>query len=82
MELRDDPFLDVDDIDAPWHFLFFAVSVAGNSTKEVLEVNKDQVITSVNASAVHDPGLICHSYDMSDVNMTNKTFCQKSVLIE
>ena len=61
---------------------FFAVSVAGNSTKEVLEVNKDQVITSVNASAVHDPGLICHSYDMSDVNMTNKTFCQKSVFIE
>lgn len=53
---------------------FSAVSVAGNSTKEVLEVNKDQVITSVNASAVHDPGLICHSYDMSDVNMTNKTF--------
>lgn len=61
---------------------FSAVSVAGNSTKEVLEVNKDQVITSVNASAVHDPGLICHSYDMSDVNMTNKTFCQKSVFIE
>jgi hypothetical protein len=53
---------------------FFAVSVAGNSTKEVIEVNKDQVITSVNASAVHDTGLICHSYDMSDVNMTNKTF--------
>jgi len=23
MELRDDPFLDVDDIDGPWHFLFF-----------------------------------------------------------
>jgi len=39
---------------------FFAVSVAGNSTKEVLEVNKDQVITSSNASAVHDTGLICH----------------------
>jgi hypothetical protein len=53
---------------------FFAVYVAGNSTKEVIEVNKDQVITSVNASAVHDTGLICHSYDMSDVNMTNKTF--------
>ena len=61
---------------------FFAVSVTGNSTKEVLEVNKDQVITSVNASAVHDPGLICHLYDMSDVNMTNKTFCQKSIFIE
>ena len=61
---------------------FIAVSVAGNSTKEVLEVNKDQVITSVNASAVHDTGLICHSYDMSDVNMTNKTFCQKSIFIE
>ena len=40
----------------------FAVSVAGNSTKEVIEVNKEQVITSVNASAVHDTGLICHSY--------------------
>jgi len=36
MELRDDPFLDVDDIDAPRHFLFFAVSVAGNSTKEII----------------------------------------------
>lgn len=52
----------------------FAVSVAGNSTKEVIEVNKDQVVTSVNTSTVHDTGLICHSYDMSDVNMTNKTF--------
>lgn len=36
-------------------------------------MNKDQVIFCVNACGVHDTGLICHSYNMTDVNMTNKT---------
>jgi hypothetical protein len=36
-------------------------------------MNKDQVITCVNACAVHDTGLTCHSYNMTDGNMANKT---------
>ena len=36
-------------------------------------MNKDLVITCVNACAVSDTGLTCHSYNMTDVNMTNKT---------
>jgi hypothetical protein len=52
----------------------FAVSVAGNTDKEVIDINKNKVITCVNGTAVGDTGLICHSYNMTDVNMTNRTF--------
>ena len=36
-------------------------------------MNKDQVITCVNACAVSDTGLTCRSYNMTDGNMANKT---------
>lgn len=52
----------------------FAVSVAGNTDKEIVDINKNKVITCVNGTAVGETGLICHSYNMTDVNMTNRTF--------
>ncbi len=36
------------------------LSVTGN-INELVDMNKDQVITCVNACAVHDTGLTCHS---------------------
>ena len=50
----------------------YVLSVTGN-INELVDMNKNQVITCVNAFAVHDTGLTCHSYNMTDVNMTNKT---------
>jgi hypothetical protein len=50
----------------------YVLSVTSNNN-ELVGMNKDQVITCVNACAVHDTGLTCHSYNMTDVNMTNKT---------
>ena len=50
----------------------YVLSVTGINN-ELVDMNKDQVITCVNACAVSDTGLTCHSYNMTDVNMTNKT---------
>jgi len=49
----------------------YVLSVTGNNS-ELVDMNKDLVITCVNACAVHDTGLTCHSYNTIDVNMTNK----------
>jgi hypothetical protein len=49
----------------------YVLSVTGNNS-ELVDMNKDLVITCVNACAVHDTGLTCHSYNTTDVNMTNK----------
>ena len=51
----------------PMFFLLLVIII------ELLDMNKDQAITCINACGVHDTGLTCHSYNMTDVNMTNKT---------
>jgi hypothetical protein len=50
----------------------YVLSVTGINN-ELVDMNKDQVITCVNACAVSDTGLTCRSYNMTDGNMANKT---------
>ena len=70
MKLRNQSFVVFDIIQCLG--ISYVLSVTGNNS-ELVDMNKDLVITCVNACAVHDTGLTCHSYNMTDVNMTNKT---------
>ncbi len=70
MKLRNESF--VVSILFKWLGISYVLSITSNNN-ELVDMNKDRVITCINVCGVHDTGLTCRSYNMTDVNMTNKT---------